>query len=402
VTERRALEQRLAQLERFEAVGHLAGGIAHDFNNLLTGILGHVALLREDDGIGTEAREDLDQIHDAAERAASLTRQLLAFGRRQVLSPRVLQLNRLVTGSLQAIRRTAGERIEVFHRLDPALDRVLADPGQVEGALLQLCARARDAMPAGGRLEITTAPVEVDAEAAARQPGLRPGAYATVGVRDSGPALEPEALAHIFDPFFRTEPTGPGANLGLASVYGVVKQSGGYIAVTSRPGDGTAFTLYFPRFAEGAEAGAGLPAREQIDGSETVILVEDEQQVRDLARRVLERVGYTVLAAADADSAVALADRHPGFIHLLITDMVLPRVSGRELAARLSIHRPAIKVLYISGTSDDSIARHRLLEPDTQFLEKPFGLDSLLHKVRQILAPVEGGRPTREILDRTP
>ena len=389
VTERRHLEHRLQQVERTEAIVQLAGGIAHDFNNLLTGIIGHVTLLLEDPTLSPEARGDLDQIQRSANRAASLTRQLLAYNRRQVLAPRILDLNQLVAGTISAIRRVAGNRVQVIQSLDPRLDSVLADPGQMEQILLELSAHARDSMPDGGRLELHTEQREIDAKAAARLPGLEPGPYVTLSVSDTGQGMDAPTLERIFDPFFPRQ-SRYGGVLGLASVYGIVKQSGGYIDVRSAPGQGTTFTVFFPPLESVSPDREVDPAL--LSGSETVLVVEDEAQVRELARRVLERSGYTVITAVDAESAIALSDRHAGHIHLLVTDMALPRVSGRELAARLGIHRPAIKVLYVSGTSDGAIARHRMLEPGTEFLEKPFSLERLLRKVRQVLGPPEGGR----------
>jgi two-component system, cell cycle sensor histidine kinase and response regulator CckA len=369
VTERRSLEERLMRAERAEAIVQLAAGIAHDFNNLLTAIFGHLGLLSENPDLPEEARDDIAQIQQSADRAASLTRQLIAFSRRQVLTPRILDLNRLVGGTVSAIRRMMGSRIQVAPALDPHLDRVLADPGQLEQVLLQLGASARDAMPEGGSLELATRNVTLGEGDVARFPGVRHGSYVALGVRDSatpdGPRTVPESIAAI------------------------ARQSGGFMDVEST-GDGTTYTLYLPAAESGAAAGQGGDAsRLKFSGTETVLVVEDELQVRDLARRVLERSGYTVLAASDAEAAMAIADRHPGHIHLLITDMFLPRLSGRELAARLGIHRPAIKVLYVSATSDEAIARHRVLAPGTEFLEKPFTLDGLLRKVRQVLGDPE-------------
>jgi PAS domain S-box-containing protein len=395
VTDRRALEHRLQQMERTDAMGQLAGGIAHDFNNLLTGIIGHCSLLQEDPSLSLEARGDLAQIQRSADRAAGLTRQLLAFSRRQVLAPRILDLNRVVSGAVSALRSAVGSRVEVLQVLTPGLPPVMADPSQIEQVLLQLGTHAREAMPDGGRLELRTATARVDAALAAGHPGLAPGDYVTLSVSDTGRGMDAEALQHLFDPVFTGKPVGHG--LGLASVYGIVKQSGGYIAARSSVGEGTAFTIYLPgQESTGAARGRASPAAAApaTGGTETVLVVEDEEQVRELARRVLERAGYSVLSAVDAESAVAIADRHPGHIHLLLTDIVLPRVSGRELAARLGIHRPAIKVLYVSGTSDTAIARHRMLDPGTEFLEKPFSLERLLQKVRQALgAPEPAPRP---------
>ncbi len=391
VTDRRHLERRFVRAERAQAIGQLAGGIAHDFNNLLTGIIGHVALLQEDPGLSNLAREDLAQIQRSADRAASLTRQLLAFSRRQVLAPRVLDLNQLVAGSLSTLRRLVGPRVQVVSTPAPGLDPIVADPNQIEQVLTQLSANARDAMPDGGTLELITRQERLEGIGAARlSGGQRPGVYVVLQVRDTGRGMDASTLERIFEPFFSTKAPNEGAGLGLASVYGVVKQSGGHIEVASEPGRGTSFTIYFPRHEGTGPVGGPTGAREPAGGSETILLVEDEEQVRELARRVLERVGYTVLAAPDAEAATAIADRHPGHIHLLVTDMLLPQLSGRELAARLSIHRPAIKVLYVSGTRDASIARLRLLEPGTELLEKPFSLDRLLRSVRQALGDPEG------------
>jgi two-component system cell cycle sensor histidine kinase/response regulator CckA len=381
VTDRRALEERLVELNRTGEIAQLAGGIAHDFNNLLTGILGHVALLLDERSLSPEARNDLAQIRHAADRAATLTRHLLAFSRRQ-LAPRFLDLNQLVAGTLSAIRQVAGSAVEVTHELEDGLEPVLADAGQLEHILIHLCAYAQASLPHGGRLRICTGRAQVDETLATLRPGLRPGSYVTLELGYRGAVLEPEAIGRAF----QAPPPGSagGQAADLSSVALIAKQSGGHIAVESTPESGTTFTLFIPRLEVSPEAAVGAEAT-AYEGSETILLVEDDPQVRNVGRRALERVGYTVLPAGDAEAAIALADRHPGHIHLLVTDVVLPRMSGRELAARLAIHRPAIKVLYVSGTSDGAIARHRMLEPDTEFLEKPFFLDHLLRKVRQIL-----------------
>jgi len=370
VTERRRLEQRLMQADRAEAIVQLAGGIAHDFNNLLTVIFGHLVLLGEQPELSGEARDDIGQIQQSADRASSLARQLLSISRRQMVTPRILDINRLVGGTVSAIRRMMGSLIQVSPALDPHVDRVLADPGQLEQALLQLSAIARDAMPEGGSLELTTRNVTLGEGDVARFPGIRHGTYVALTVRDTGSTTEP-----------RTAPD---------SIAGIARQSGGFVDVDSGA-RGTTFTIYLPS-AETRTAGAAESASSRVRyaGTETVLVVEDEMQVRELSRRVLERSGYTVLTASDAEAAMAIADRHPGHIHLLITDMILPRLSGRELAARLGIHRPAIKVLYVSTTSDEAIARHRVLAPGTEFLEKPFSLDGLLRKVRQVLGDPTG------------
>jgi PAS domain S-box-containing protein len=382
VTDRRQREQRVRQLQRTEGLAELAHGVAHDFNNLLTGILGHVSLLQEDPTLSPEARGDVARIEQAADRAAGLTRQLLAFSRRQVLAPRALDLNRLVSGTVSAIRSIVGSRVEVVPALEPDLEPVLADPGQLEEMLLQVASSARDGLPDGGRLEFRTGRLQVDERLAASREGLRPGAFVTFTVRASGPTVDREAFERLLDPM--VIPPGGAVSPGDApSAQAIVRQSGGYLALDREPDMAAAFTLYLPRLEASGERPAAKP--ESLGGTETILLVEDEEQVRELARRVLEREGYTVLAATDAESATALADRHAGHIHLLITDVLLPRVSGRELAARLGIHRPAIKVLYVSGTAEGSLARHRMLEPGTTFLEKPFSLDRLLRSVRRAL-----------------
>lgn len=382
VTDRRALEQRLVELGRTGEVAQLAGGIAHDFDNLLTGILGHVTLLLDESSLASEAREDLAQIRQAADRAATLSRHLLALSRRPHPAPRSLDLNHLISGMMSAIRQVVGTAVEVSYDLEDGLEPVLADPGQLEQILIQLGAHGRASMPGGGRLLLRTGRAQADEALAASRPGLRAGSYVTLEVSHSGPTLDSEALARVFDPL--AGGAAGGLDVDLSSVAGVARRSGGHVVVESAPGAGTTFTLYIPRLhavAESLGEAEGYPP----EGTETILLVEDDPQVRDVGRRALERAGYVVLAAGDAEAAIAVADRHPGHIHLLVTDVVLPRVGGRELAARLGIHRPAIKVLYVSGTSDGAIARHRVLEPDIEFLEKPFSLDGFLRKVRQVL-----------------
>ena len=393
VTDRRALEERLAELGRSGGIAQLAGGIAHDFNNLLTGILGHVALLLDESSLSPEAREDLSQIRQAADRAATLSRHLLAFSRRPRLAPRSLDLNQLVSATMSTIREVVGSRVEAAYELEEGLGPVLADPGQLERGLIQLGSHARASMPDGGRLSIRTGRVQVDEAPAGSRPGLRPGSYVTLEVSYPGPALDPEALARVFEPPVSGATADQAGD--LSAVAGTVRQSGGHVLAESAPGGETTFTLFLPRL-HGTPDSDGTRARAPIDGSETILLAEDDPQVRDVVRRALERAGYTVLTAADAETAIAMTDRHAGHIHLLLTDMALPRVSGRELAARLSIHRPAIKVLYVSGSADEAIVRHRMLEPGIEFLEKPFSLDGLLRKVRQALGadlPAEDALP---------
>jgi signal transduction histidine kinase len=376
----RAREAQLRQAQRIESVVQLAGGIAHDFNNLLTAILGSAEILLESTELGEDAREDVEQIRKAATRAAQLIHQLLAFSRRQVLQPRLLDLNLLVEETARLLRRVLGESVELEIELATGLDPVLADRAQIEQAIVDLALRGRDAMAGGGRLRIATAQVTVQ-DARAATSGIQRGRYTTLEITDSGPELNQETLERVFEPF---GPGGGESGLDLASIHGVVRQSGGYVTAQSRPGRGTTFCIMLPAVehpAVPADAAASAP----VEGGETILLVEDEEQVLKLAQRVLERAGYCVVTASDAQAAVALANRHPGIIHLLVVDMMLPGLSGRELAAQLTIHRPAIKVLYVSGTSDDAIARHRVLSPGTEFLQKPFALGQLLHKVRKVL-----------------
>ena len=380
ITDRRALEQRLAQIGRTGEMTQLAGGIAHDFNNLITGILGHVSLLLDEASLAPEAQEDLARIRQAADRAATLTRQLLSFSRRPHLSPRFLDLNQLVSATQSAIRQIVGPAVEVRSELENGLEPVLADAGQLERILLHLGAHGRASMPGGGRLTLRTGRAQMDESAAAAQPGLRAGSYVTLEVSHTGEGLNPDALARVF------APSAGGAEevVDLSAVATIARQSGGHVTAVSTPGERTTLTIYIPSLVA-AQGCTGSVEDVVHEGGETILLVEDDGQVRDVSRRALERAGYTVLAQSDAESAIAAADRHPGHIHLLVTDALLPRTSGRELAARLGIHRPAIKVLYVSGSSDGAIARHRMLEPGIEFLEKPFSLDHLLRKVRQIL-----------------
>jgi signal transduction histidine kinase/CheY-like chemotaxis protein len=385
VTDRRTLEQRLVQLDRAGEIAQLAGGIAHDFNNLLTGILGHVGLLLDEGSLPPEAREDLAQIRQAADRAAILSRHLLAFSRRPPPAPQSLDLNQLVSNTLSAVRQVVGTAIEVSHELAEGLEPALADPSRLEQILVQLASRARTALARGGTFRLQTSRRQVDEQLAEQHPALRPGAYVTLQIGIRGPELDSTALVQVFE--------GPGDRPAgdRSSLSGIVRQSGGYLTVDSSPESGTVFSVYIPRFDPPRVASA--PA-EEFAGNETILLAEDDAHVQEVTRRALERAGYLVLPVSDAEAAVAAADRQPGHIHLLITDVVLPRMSGRELAARLAIHRPAIKVLYVSGTSEGAIARHRMLEPGTEFLEKPFSLESLLRKVRQVLGAKRSEDPS--------
>ncbi|HEX2094085.1 MAG TPA: PAS domain S-box protein, partial [Longimicrobiaceae bacterium] len=354
VTERKQAEealrlsqQQFLQAQKFDAIGRLAGGVAHDFNNLLTAIRGNAELLLLDIPPDDPGREDVEEIRRAAERAAGLTRQLLAFSRRQVLQPRVLDLNAVVLDMERMLRRLIGEDVELVTRLERTAAHVRADPGQLEQVLLNLAVNARDAMPSGGRLIVETRNARLDEELKRTYPYVVPGPYVLLAVTDTGHGMDRETQERVFEPFFTTKPRGTG--LGLSTVYGIVKQSGGYIWVYSEPENGTTFRIYLPPVeAPSEEAAPGPGAAAPTRGAETVLLAEDEETVRRLAKRVLQRSGYTVLEAADGEEALRVAEAHRGPIHLLVTDVVMPRLGGRDLAARLLAARPGLRVLYVS------------------------------------------------------
>jgi two-component system cell cycle sensor histidine kinase/response regulator CckA len=394
VTERRRLEAQFRQAQKMEAVGRLAGGIAHDFNNLLTAMQGYTSLVLSDlgsDGPVDESRKqavrtDLTEIRLAADRAAELTQQLLAFSRRQVLQPQVLNLNQLVQGMENMLRRLIGEDIDLDTVLAPSLANVLADPGQIEQVVMNLAVNARDAMPQGGRLTIETANVEIDKGYAREHPGSEPGTYAMLAVSDTGIGMDEEVRSHLFEPFFTTKEEGKGTGLGLATVYGIVKQSGGHVWPQSEPGKGTTFRIYLPRVeAEAVQVQQVDEPSVLSSGVETVLLVEDEEIVRELARRILERQGYTMLVVGHPEEALHLCEAYPDPIDLLITDVVMPGMSGRELADLLVQSRPETRVLYISGYTDDAIVQHGVLGPQVNFVQKPFRPRDLAQRVREVL-----------------
>ena len=387
VTERVQLEQQLRQAQKMEAVGRLAGGIAHDFNNILTAITGYADLLLEDLGATDPRRQDADEIHKAADRAAGLTRQLLAFSRQQVLQPTVLEVNKLVSDLEKMLRRLLGEDVELGTRLAPTTGRVKADPGQLEQVIMNLAVNARDAMPNGGKLTLETGNVDLDEAYAADHYPARAGPFVMLAVSDTGIGMSEETQAHMFEPFFTTKEKGKGTGLGLATVYGIIKQSGGFIWVYSEVGRGTTFKLYLPRveeLAERASPAAQAPAR-AARGTETVLVVEDEAPVRSVARQVLERHGYRVLEAPSAEAALDIVTRYSGTIHLLLTDVVMPGLNGRELAGRLAGLRPDAKVIFMSGYTDDAVTRHGVLEPGSAYVQKPFTPDAIARKVREVL-----------------
>jgi two-component system, cell cycle sensor histidine kinase and response regulator CckA len=385
----RASEDRLRHSQRMEAVGRLAGGIAHSFNNLLAAIAFQCEILCEELEAADPRRKHVDEIQKAGERAASLARQLLAFGRRQVLQPQRLSLNSLLREMEPMLRRLIGEHIRLEIRPAPADCEIHADLGQIEQVVLNLVVNARDAMPEGGALLLATAEVEVAAGAGADDPAgeLPPGRYVQLTVADTGAGMEPEVVDRLFEPFFTTKERGKGTGLGLATVHGIVHQTGGRIRAESAPGEGARFTVLLPR-AEGSGETAPpspRPGRKTRRGSETVLLVEDEDNIREPAVEILESRGYDVLAAHDAAQALALAEEHAGPIHILVTDVVMPGLSGSQLAGQLTQRLPGLRVLYISGYPEDSISHHGVLNPEQHFLQKPFPPGQFLEKVREVL-----------------
>jgi PAS domain S-box-containing protein len=385
VTDERQLTEQLRQAQRLEAVGQLAGGIAHDFNNLVTIVKVNGELLSQSLGATDPRRRDVEEIQEAADRAAGLTRQLLAFSRRQLLQPRVLALNVVIAGMSPLLGRLIGEDIELAVLPSPSDVHVSADAGQLEQVLVNLVVNARDAMPSGGRITVETSIVELDHEMVARHAMVVPGAYAMLAVSDTGIGMSSDVQKRIFEPFFTTKDPGKGTGLGLATVYGIVQQSGGYIWVYSEPGHGTTFKVYLPSVAATPRADTEAVAPRIPRGTETVLLVEDDEAVRGLAARVLGRQGYTVLQAPSGSDALTLAHQYAGHIHLLLTDVVMPQMNGRQLAEHLFQIRPATRVLFMSGYTDDDIIRRGLLDLETAFLEKPFTVESLAETTRQTL-----------------
>jgi len=382
----RRLEEQLRQSQKMEAVGRLAGGIAHDFNNLITVINGYSQLILDRVKAGDPTRPDAEEILRAGERAAALTRQLLAFSRKQILAPTVLNLNRSVLEMERMLRRLIGEDIELVASLEPQLASVMADPGQIEQVILNLAVNARDAMPHGGKLTLETANATLDEGFVALHPGAQPGPCVVLSVTDTGVGMDAEVLSHLFEPFFTTKEKGKGTGLGLSTIYGIVKQSNGTIWVSSEPGRGATFTVYLPRFDTGARgsAAAGGPAAVR-PGTEVVLLVEDSEDVRRFMEQFLARSGYSVLQAGSGDEALRRAEAHAGPIHLLLTDIVLPVMGGREIAHQVRAQRPGIKVLYTSGYTDRSGVENGILESGVAFLQKPFTAEELLRKIRETL-----------------
>ncbi len=386
ITDRKQLADQLRQSQKMQAIGELAGGVAHDFNNLLMVVKGHAEILLSRLPESSPLRNNVEQVDGAADRAASLTRQLLAFSRMQVLQPRVLDLNEVVGGLTKMFSRVIGENIEMVFVPGARLGRVKADRTQIEQVLLNLVVNARDAMPNGGRVTIGTSNAYLDREYSVKHHSLQPGHWIMLTVSDTGCGMDAQTQSRIFEPFFTTKAQGKGTGLGLATVYGVVKQSGGFIYVYSEVGRGTTFKIYLPQVSaavdkEAVEKTVVPPAR----GSETILVVEDEESVRELVRDYLAATGYNVLEASDGAQALEIAAAHRGPIHMVVTDVVMPRLSGRELVARITAQRPNLKVLYISGYTDDSIFRNGVLEGGVAYLQKPFNLKTIAQKIREVL-----------------
>jgi PAS domain S-box-containing protein len=390
---RGSLEMQLQQAQKMEAVGRLAGGVAHDFNNLLTVISGRAHMLLSRLKPGEPMHRDVDLIQKTSQRAVALTSQLLAFSRKQVVQPRVLELGPLVTDLVPMLQRMIGEDMELVVEPVVGSGRVKVDASQMQQVLMNLAVNARDAMPSGGRVGLSIRDVEVDEAIALHQSNLPPGPYVALAVSDTGCGMSPDTAAHIFEPFFTTKEQGKGTGLGLSTVYGIVEQSRGHIRVESEVGRGTTFTIHLPRVEEPLAA-SGQPAdaaRRLRTTSRTVLVVDDEPEVLELAAEILKRVGYSVLEAADGAAALEVARRHDGEIHLLVTDMVMPGLSGRDLADRLRALRSALPVLYISGYVQDASARATLASEHSAFVAKPFTPELLTDRVRELLATAEAG-----------
>jgi len=391
----RQSEEQLRQSQKLEAIGRLAGGVAHDFNNLLTVILSYCELLRPNVPAGP-LRHGLEEIHAAGERAASLTRQLLAFSRQQVLEPQSLDLNDVLMAAMSMLERLLGEDVELRLSLAPSVETLRADRGQLDQVILNLVVNARDAMPQGGRLTLETANVVLDGTAAEHHFDVTPGCYVMLAVSDTGHGMDEATRARVFEPFFTTKERGKGTGLGLSTVFGIVKQSGGNLYVYSEPGVGTTFKVYFPCARDGAVASPVSSHSGGARGHETILLVEDEENVREVANRILCQAGFHVLKASSPAEAILLCGQNPERIDLVLTDVIMPRMSGRLLAERLRTLRPGIRVLFMSGYTDDVILQNGVLELDAHFIQKPITPDSLTRKVRDVL-DLPSERPTQDL-----
>jgi len=378
-------EQQLVQAQKMEAIGNLAGGVAHDFNNLLFVIQTSAAFLADEIAVGDPQREDVDAILDAAKRAATLTRQLLLFSRKEVITPETLDVNEVLTSTRKLLGRTITQNIELRTELAAGVGWTLIDRGQLEQVLLNLAVNAQDAMPRGGFITLSTRLQSVDAREASEHPGLKPGDYVVLEVADTGEGMSDEVKGRIFEPFFTTKPMGSGTGLGLASVYGIIKRAGGYIAVDSTPGQGSVFTIYLPSVPEREAGRVEAPVRSSAGGGETILVAEDEDAVRHVVSRQLRAAGYTVLEASSGKEALEVFDEHGGPIKLLLTDVIMPGLSGRELAERLSERDPALKVIFMSGYTHDIISQEGVLDEGEVLLQKPFSGPQLLEEIRRVL-----------------
>jgi signal transduction histidine kinase/ActR/RegA family two-component response regulator len=389
----RSSEEQLRQSHKLEAVGRLAGGIAHDFNNLLSVVLSYSSLLLNELPPDSPFLSDIEEIRGAGNRAADLTQQLLAFSRQQVLEPRVLNLNDIVAGVDKMLRRVLGEDVDLRTVVDPELGLVKADPGQIEQVIFNLALNARDAMPTGGKLTIETGNYELDELYAREHAEIAPGPHVMLAVSDTGQGMDKGTQARIFEPFFTTKEQGKGTGLGLSTVFGIVKQSGGSIWLYSEPGAGSTFKIYLPRCQGDVQRRSSMPPPPKLTGgTETILLVEDEDQVRQVVHGILRRAGYTVLAAKEPTEAAAICEQHAGSIHLLLTDVVMPQRSGRELAEQIATIEPGIKVLFMSGYTNDAILHHGVLAAGVAFLQKPLTPESITRKVRAVLDGRRGSR----------
>jgi two-component system, cell cycle sensor histidine kinase and response regulator CckA len=391
VTQRLRLEEQLRQSQKMEAIGKLAGGVAHDFNNLLSVILSYAEMLLAEVKPGEPIRDDIDEMRKAGERAADLTRQLLMFSRQQVLAPKVLDLNEVLTSMNKMLERILGADVDLVSLPASPLGRVRADPSSLEQVIMNLVVNARDAMPTGGKLTMETGNVVLDEAFADTHLGVSPGPHVMLAVTDSGIGMDPSTLSRIFEPFFTTKESGKGTGLGLSTVFGIIKQSGGSVWVYSEKGRGTTVKVYLPRVDGAIESVRVTAAQRSLRGNETILLVEDDDQVRAVARGILLKNGYHVIEARNAGEALLHSEKHPTTIHLLLSDVVMPQMSGPELAKRLAKSRPEMKVLCMSGYTDDSIVRHGVLEAQVAFLQKPFTPDMLARRVREVIEGAQNG-----------
>jgi two-component system, cell cycle sensor histidine kinase and response regulator CckA len=397
VTHQKTLEEQLQQAQKMESIGNLAGGIAHDFNNVLTVVTGYCSFLQDRVKDDPGAVDDVGQIRRAAESATALTRQLLAFSRRQVLAPKVLCLNAVLTDLQKMLRRLIEEHVRIELKLSKDLPLVNVDPGQMEQVVMNLTVNARDAMPEGGVITLETSAVDLDGEYASTQVDVTPGPYVRFSIRDTGTGIPPEILTRVFEPFFTTKPTGQGTGLGLATVFGIVKQSGGHLTVSSEVGVGTTFTIYVPQATAESQVALeqGPLVAGTLNGTETVLIVEDDARLRVLDQRVLARYGYNVLVASSCAEAQRVCTEHEGHIHIVLTDVVMPGGSGKNVSDWVAQTRPSTQVIYMSGYTDNTIMQRGLLTPGTQYLQKPFTPEMLARKVREVLSRVDASSDER-------